>query len=55
MVFEMQVFDVVKGKESKRTLEFVKYHGIGNDFIMVRIFWGFCSILQNLFLGFIGV
>ncbi|KAG0587089.1 hypothetical protein KC19_2G140100 [Ceratodon purpureus] len=31
-----KVFDVVKGKESKRTLEFVKYHGIGNDFIMVN-------------------
>ncbi|KAG0569747.1 hypothetical protein M758_6G109600 [Ceratodon purpureus] len=29
-------FDGVKGKASKRTLEFVKYHGIGNDFIMVN-------------------
>lgn len=32
-----KVFDSFKGEEeSKRTLEFVKYHGIGNDFIMVN-------------------
>lgn len=41
--FDAQVFDSfdgVKGKESKRTLDFVKYQGIGNDFIMVSILWG---------------
>jgi hypothetical protein len=54
-VLAKQVFDSFKGKEeSKRTLEFVKYHGIGNDFIMVSILRGY--IFPGIFfLGFIRV
>lgn len=54
MGFEEQVFDSfdgVTGKESQRTLEFVKYHGIGNDFIMVSILWGFCCNVREPFLS----